>query len=80
IVPVDRNEAHEMIKEVKGYKLLTGFRKLPEADISSIAETIVRVSKLCQDFPEIKELDINPLVVKEKGKGVVMIDARIILE
>ena len=80
IVPVDIQEALEMIKEVRGYKLLTGFRKLPEADIPSIADTIVRISKLCQNFPEIKELDINPLVVMEKGKGVVMVDARIILE
>lgn len=79
IVPIDRQEAFEMIKEIKSYKLLTGFRKLPEADIDSITETIVKVSKLCEDFPEIQELDINPLVAKEKGKGVVMVDARIIL-
>jgi len=80
IVPVDRNEALEMIKEIRSYRLLTGFRKLPEADITAIAETIVRVSKLCENFPEIKELDINPLIAKEKNKGVVMVDARIILE
>ncbi|MCM8816755.1 MAG: acetate--CoA ligase [Candidatus Omnitrophica bacterium] len=80
IVPVDRQEALEMIKEIKGYKLLSGFRNLPEADIDGLVETIVKVSQMCQDFPEIKELDINPLVVKEKGKGTVMIDARIIFE
>ncbi|MCX7706110.1 MAG: acetate--CoA ligase family protein [bacterium] len=80
IVPVDKQEALEMIKEVKSYKLLTGFRNLPEADIDAIADTIVKISRLCEDFPEIKELDINPLTVKEKGKGVVMVDARIILE
>jgi acetyltransferase len=80
IVPVDREEASDMIKEIKSYKLLTGFRKLPEADIPSIVDTILRVSKLCEHFPEIKELDINPLIVKSKGNGVTMVDARIILE
>lgn len=80
IVPVDYQESIEMIKNIKSYKLLCGFRKLPEADIPSVARTIMTVSKLCQDFPEIKELDINPLIVKEKNNGVVMVDARIILE
>ncbi|HOL50552.1 MAG TPA: acetate--CoA ligase family protein, partial [bacterium] len=65
---------------IKSYKLLTGFRKLPEADIPAIADAILKVSQLCEDFPEIQELDINPLIVKNKGSGVVMVDARIILE
>ncbi len=80
IVPVGRQEALEMIKEIKSYRLLTGFRKLPHADTDALVETIVKVSQMCQDFPEIKELDINPLIVKEKGKGAVMVDARIIIE
>ncbi|MGB9642401.1 MAG: acetate--CoA ligase family protein, partial [Candidatus Ratteibacteria bacterium] len=80
IVPVDMEEAFDMIKEIKSYKLLTGFRKLPEADIPAIADAILKVSQLCEDFPEIQELDLNPLIVKSKGNGVVMVDARIILE
>lgn len=80
IVPVDYQESLEMIQNIKSYKLLCGFRKLPQADIPALARTIMTVSKLCQDFPEIAELDINPLIVKEKNNGVVMVDARIILE
>ena len=79
IVPVDKQEALSMIRKIKSYKLLTGFRNLPEADIPAIVETILKISKLCEDFPEINQLDINPLVVKSKGNGIVMVDARIIL-
>ncbi|HPP66457.1 MAG TPA: acetate--CoA ligase family protein, partial [bacterium] len=80
IVPVGHEEALNMIQEIKSYKLLTGFRNLPEADIPAIVDTITRISKLCEDFPEINQLDLNPVVVKSKGNGVVMVDARIILE
>lgn len=80
IVPVSQQEALDMIMEIKSYKLLTGFRKLPEADIPAIVDTILRVSKLCEDFPEINQLDINPLIVKSRNNGIVMVDARIILD
>ncbi len=80
IVPVGYDEALSMIKRIKSYKLLTGFRKLPEADIPAIVDTILKVSALCEDFLEISQLDINPLVVKSKGNGIVMVDARIILD
>ena len=80
MVPVDAEEAMSMITGIKAAKLLQGYRKLPEADTGAIADIIARVSALCENHPEIAELDINPLVVKEKGKGAVMVDARIILE
>lgn len=80
IVPVSQQEAFNMITKIKSYKLLTGFRKLPEADIPAIVDTILKVSKLCEDFPEINQLDINPLIVKSRNNGIVMVDARIILD
>ena len=80
IIPITDVDVEEMIYEIKGYKILKGFRNIPECDIESIKEVLLRVSQLCIDFPEIKEMDINPLMVYEKGKGVVSVDVRIALE
>lgn len=80
IVPVGIEEAREMISGIKGAKLLNGYRNLPPCDIDALVEAILKVSQLCEDYPEISELDINPLVVKEKNNGVVMVDARIVLD
>ncbi|MCL5408969.1 MAG: acetate--CoA ligase family protein [Candidatus Omnitrophica bacterium] len=79
IVPVTRDEAFQMVSGIKGAKLLTGYRNLPEADTEEIVETILKISHLCENHPEITEIDLNPLMVKEKGRGVVMVDARIII-
>lgn len=74
ILPLSQKDALEMIKETKGYKLLEGVRGSAPADVISLAETIVKVSNLCCDFPAIKEIDLNPTYVYEKGVKVV--DAR----
>lgn len=68
-----------MIKKTKTYKILDGFRGEPVYDIEAIEECLKRLSQLVTDFEEIKELDINPLIVYEKGKGCCIVDARIIL-
>jgi len=78
IAPITRQEAREMIKEIKGYCVLEGYRGLPSVDIEAIVEVLVNVSRLVTDRPEIKELDLNPLIVYEKGCKAV--DARVILE
>ena len=64
-----------MINETKASKLLAGARGIAEMDIESIAEAIERLSLLAIDFPQISELDINPLMVLEKGKGAIAADA-----
>lgn len=74
ILPLSHKDALEMIKETKGYKLLEGVRGSAPSDVISLAETIVKVSNLCCDFPEIKEIDLNPTYVYENGVKVV--DAR----
>jgi len=56
--------------------MLKGFRNIPERDIDAIADVLLRVSRMCVDFPEISEMDINPLMVMEKGRGAVAVDAR----
>ncbi|MHB8844853.1 MAG: acetate--CoA ligase alpha subunit [Nitrospirota bacterium] len=76
IAPVTRREALAMVNEIRTVGLLKGARGEKPADLDAIADTIVRLSVLVSDFPEIQELDINPLVVMEKG--AVALDARII--
>ncbi len=79
IAPIARWEAEEMITEIRSYPLLRGFRGEKPSDLKAITECILRVSQLAVDFPEIVELDINPLVVNEEGKGAVAIDMRLVL-
>jgi acetyltransferase len=78
IVPVARRDAVAMIDEIKTSGLLRGARGERPADIDAIAGYIVNLSSLIADFPEIQELDINPLVVMEKG--ALALDARIIFK
>jgi acetyl-CoA synthetase (ADP-forming) len=78
VTPVAEDEACEMISEVKAFPLLKGYRNMPPADIDAIAKIIVNTSKLVTDHEEIKELDLNPIMVYEHGAKTV--DARIILE
>jgi acetyl-CoA synthetase (ADP-forming) len=78
IAPITEEEAREMITEVKAYPLLKGYRNTPPADISAIVKILLSTSKLVMEHKEIKELDLNPVIVYEKGAKTV--DARIILE
>jgi len=78
IAPIDEREAHEMIKEIKAYPILEGYRGQPPADVDTIAKILVNASRLVIDHPEVKEMDLNPIIVYERGAKTV--DARIILE
>jgi acetyl-CoA synthetase (ADP-forming) len=78
VAPITEDEAHEMITEVKAYPLLKGYRNLPPADIEAIVKILLNTSRLVMEHQEIKELDLNPIMVYEKGAKTV--DARIILE
>jgi len=78
VIPVTDNDAEQMISEIKTNKILKGYRNIPACDIESIKETILRISQLVSDFPEIKEMDINPLIVKEKG--CIAVDVRFAFE
>ena len=77
IAPVDIGTAQEMIDGIKGSALLKGFRGSKPFDIESLAHVLVNVSNLLVDHPEITSLDINPLIVLEKGKGCVAVDVKI---
>jgi len=78
IAPINEQDAREMITEVKAYPILRGYRNQPPADIDAITHILVKTSRLVMDHQEIKELDLNPIMVYEKGAKTV--DARIILE
>jgi acyl-CoA synthetase (NDP forming) len=78
VAPVTREDAYEMVTKVKAYPLLTGYRNTPPADVEAIINALLNTSKLVMDYPEIKELDLNPIMAYEKGAKTV--DARIILE
>ena len=78
LAPVTLSMAREMIAEIKGYPLLTGARGRPHADIDALADAIVKLSALAVDLKDhVAELDINPLFVMERGKGVKAADALI---
>jgi acetyltransferase len=80
IAPVGRNEARRMIKGIKGHVLMEGFRGKPEVDVQNLEKAVVCLSELALNHPEIKEMDINPLMAYEKGKGCVVADCRVILD
>jgi acetyl coenzyme A synthetase (ADP forming)-like protein len=80
LAPIRELTAAVMIKKTKTHNILNGFRGGPVYDIPAIEECLKRLSQLVSDFGQIKELDINPLIVHEKGKGCTIVDARIILD
>jgi acetate---CoA ligase (ADP-forming) len=80
LAPINRGDARNMIRGIKGFKLLQGFRGKPVADIHALEMMMLNLSAMVMDHPEIKEIDINPLLVHSEGKGTTVADCRIILE
>ncbi len=79
VAPIDEIIADSMIKQIRSYKILDGIRGKVPRDIAAIRECLMRLSQLAIDCPQIKELDINPLIVLEETMGCYVADARIIL-
>jgi acetyltransferase len=79
IAPVTPEQAQAMLCELRAYPLLTGVRGAAAADIDAVVDAIVRLSWFAHDFAaELAELDINPLRVFERGRGVQVVDALLI--
>jgi len=76
--PLNQVLAHRIIEQTKAYTLLKGFRGLPPVNIKKVEETMIKFSQLLIDHPEIKELDINPLIAS--GEDIIAVDARIIID
>ena len=80
VPPITRYDAEDMVKEIKGYRVLQGFRGKPKADLESIIDVLLKVSRLSIDLREsIKEMDINPLIVLPEGMGAKAVDTRIVM-
>lgn len=77
IVPLARRDAREMIREIKGYPVLEGYRGQEPVDVSYLEEMILKVSSFIEQHPEIEELDLNPVFVY--SDGAVAVDARVII-
>jgi acetyl coenzyme A synthetase (ADP forming)-like protein len=79
LAPFSRQEAYQMLSEIRAHALIDGVRGKPPLDKDAIVAVLLRVGQLVQDFPEIAELDINPLVVYPQKQGAIALDMRIIL-
>jgi acetyltransferase len=77
VAPIEKIEAMKMMQEIKGIKILQGLRGKPPVDFDSLADILVAISHLATDHPEIKEIDLNPVMATESGATVV--DARIMV-
>ena len=77
LAPLSKQEARDMIVSIKGYPVLEGTRGTKAADIDRLIEILMRFSRLVSDFPEIDEMDLNPVFAFEKGKGAAVVDARL---
>ena len=78
LTPLTREDAAEMVRELKSYPLLTGFRGLPPVDVAAFEEVLLRLSALAEDLPDVAEADLNPVLVREHG--AMILDARIRVE
>ncbi|HEY3276850.1 MAG TPA: acetate--CoA ligase family protein [Syntrophorhabdaceae bacterium] len=79
IAPFSRQDAVEMISKLRSSNLLMGVRGEARSDLGAIADTLLKVSQLVVDFPDIVEMDINPLMVFEDGRGAMGMDMRLVL-
>jgi acyl-CoA synthetase (NDP forming) len=77
ITPLTDRDAAEMIRGIKGYRLLDAYRGQPPADLEALEETLLRISRLVEEIPEISELDLNPIFALPPGQGCRIVDARI---
>jgi len=80
VAPIQEYEARQMIKDIRTHKILEGLRGEKPSDIETIVDCLKRLSQLSCDHPDIKEIDINPLLVYEQGQGARVVDARIVIQ
>jgi acetyltransferase len=80
IHPLTDVDVQDMVRSVKAYQLLTGWRGSKPSDIEALEDLILRVSAMVEDLPQISELDLNPVMAQEEGRGYVVVDARVLLE
>jgi acetyl coenzyme A synthetase (ADP forming)-like protein len=77
VAPLTDRDVDELLHEIKGFRLLQGYRGHPAADLDALADVLLRLSRLAEEVPEILELDFNPVVAMPPGRGCRILDARI---
>jgi acetyltransferase len=80
VAPLTYVDAEEMLKATKAYKLLNGYRGGERYDMEAIIQNLLKLSAVAVDFPQIQEIEINPLLVLPEGQGALALDCRMILE
>jgi acyl-CoA synthetase (NDP forming) len=80
LIPLTEIDAKEMVREIKAAKILDGVRGEEPRDVDALIEIIMKVSKMVEENPEITELDCNPVFLYDKGKGALVVDARILIQ
>jgi acetyltransferase len=76
LAPMTEEEAETLLESIWAGRKLKGYRNLPPADRASVLEVLFRVAQLAADFPQIAEIEINPLRVLSAGQGAIALDAR----
>lgn len=79
LAPLEEGDAWDMVREMRAYQLLLGYRGMPRRDVAAVVDVLVKFSRLLVDNVEIAEADLNPLIVLEEGKGAYVVDARFIV-
>lgn len=79
VAPLARTDALEMMQDIKGHKILTAIRGMAAADLDTLSRILIQVGQIGLDFPRIKEIDLNPVILTDSG-GAVAVDALIVLE
>ena len=77
IVPITPRDAHQMVRDIKGYPVLEGFRGQEPADVAALEQLLLRVSEFAEQHPEVAELDLNPIFAYKDG--ALAVDARVVL-
>ena len=80
VTPLTDRDAADMVRSIRGYRLLQGYRGQPPADVESIQEILLRLSRLVEEIAEISEVDLNPIFALSPGQGCRIVDARIQVE
>src|ERR1051326_6924590 len=77
VTPITDQDAKEMVRSIRGYPLLQGYRGHPPADTDALEQLLLRVARLAEEVPEISEIDMNPVIAFPPGKGCFTVDARV---
>jgi acetate---CoA ligase (ADP-forming) len=77
IAPLTDKDARAMTQEIRGFRLLEGYRGHPPADLPATEEVLLRLSRMVEEIPEISEVDLNPIIALPPGQGCCILDARI---